>query len=452
MRLFSMPSASKVAAFAAREAIWMAKRLAVFGALSAVIVLGMAWASSAGAQPAPAGGAMNSIVELFNGTVRRFEATLIARASELFLALAGIQMTIATARQVRVGGDVFDIIGVILWEMVVLGLFYFFLINSPEIMRAIIASFAQLGNEASTLAGGSANMSPSDVFNAGINVARAMWNGLTWRDVPLSILLVLAGLVDLWVFAQICAMMIEVMVEGYIAASSCVILMGFGGAVWTRDIAVTQFRYAISIGMKRLMLQILVGLGEAIVLRWAEQLQNNTATPDYLTIATFIGAPLVLLRLVQTLPQRAQDSLTGIHSGSGGGSLMGTGGAAAAAGAAMATTAAGGGAAVAGAFRQSSAAVAAREVEGGRSPAGGAVGRAAAVTGGAIGNLGRSFASDMGQRLAGNYAASHGSTPWRMAQGMNSAAAETRASIADKSGKGGNGSAGSAGNSGGENP
>ena len=29
---------------------------------------------------------MNSIVDLFNGTVRRFEATLIARASELFLA------------------------------------------------------------------------------------------------------------------------------------------------------------------------------------------------------------------------------------------------------------------------------------------------------------------------------------------------------------------------------
>lgn len=433
-------SARSVSSFVLREAIWMGKRLAILGAIAAAVVVVLAYASEAGAQPVPTTGALNSIVDLFDGTVRRFEAALIARATELFLALAGIQMIVAVTRQVRIGGDIYDIIGVVLWEMVVLGTFYWFLVNTPDFMRAVIQSFAQLGNEAVTSAGGSANLSPSDVFNAGISVAKTMWNGLTWRDVPLSILLALAGLVEVWVYAQICAMMIEVMVEGYIAASTCVILMGFGGSVWTRDIAIAQFRYAISVGMKRLMLQILVGLGQVIITGWAEALQRSTATPDYITIATMIGAPLVLLRLVQTLPQRAQDSLTGIHSGQGGGSLARTAGAMAAAGGAAATAAAGGGAAVAGAFRQSSAAVAA-QVASGNGPAGGAVGRAAAITGGAVGNLGRSFASDMGQRLAGNYAASHGSTPWRMAQGMNAAASETRAATAAGSGQQGGGRA-----------
>ena len=383
-------------------------------------------------------GSIDGIVNAFNA-VRGFEATLVSEASRLFLGLALIEFVLVVGRQVIARADVVGILATVLFQVVTLGFFYWVLIHGADISRAIVSSFAQIGSDASQAAGGGRNVSPGDIFNVGLGLVKAVWDAMSIYDPVKSTLLAFAGLIVLYVFAMCAAMLIEVIVESYFVASVGVILLGFGGASYTRHLAVAQLHLAIAVGMKRLVLQVLVGVAEIITRGWAA---NVGADPKWLDIAVMVGVPLVLLRLVTTLPQRAQDMVLGTSSNMGAG-LGAAPRMAAALAAGLAAGAVGGGAAVAGAFKQASAQIAAREEGGqggamsnggGASGAMGAIGRAAQITGMAAQNIGRAAASDVGQRMTGNYAAQHGHSGFRMADAMNARAGALRAATGSNSG------------------
>ena len=50
------------------------------------------------------------------------------------------------------------------------------------------------------------------------------------------------------------------LVESYFVISSGVILMGFGGSQWTNQFAINIIRYAVSVGAKLFMVQLVIGL------------------------------------------------------------------------------------------------------------------------------------------------------------------------------------------------
>lgn len=389
--------------------------------------------AEAQAQGAPGigAGSINGIVNAFNGA-RAFEGTLMSAAKTLFAGLAVIEFTIVVGRQVIGRADVVSILATVLFQVVTLGFFYWLCINGPDISRAISSSFAQVASDASQAAGGSRNLSPGDVFNAGLTLVKTIWEAMSLGSPVKSTLLAIAGLVILWVFATVAGMMIEVIVESFFVASAGIVLLGFGGSSATRNLAIAQLHLAIAVGMKRLVLQLLVGLSEVLIRGWAANVGKD---PDWTAIAVMVGVPLVLLRLVNTLPQRAQDMVLGTHSNMGVGLGHAPQMAAAAAGAAAAG-AVGGGAATAAAFKQASAQIAAREEagsggtvsnNGGGRGALGSIARAAQITGMAAGNMGKAAANDIGQRMIGSYAAQHGHSGFRMAEAMNARAAALRA-------------------------
>ena len=399
-------------------------------ALGALAVLCSLVLLSPEAQAAIGVGAIDGIVSAFDN-VRAFEGALMDHAKTLFWGLAVIEFTIVVGRQVIARADVTGILATVLFQVITIGFFYWLCIHGPDMTRAIINSFAQAASDASVSAGGSRTVSPGDIFKMGINLVKAVWDAMSLGSPVKSTLLAIAGLVVLWVFAKVAAMLLEVIVEGYVAASAATILLGFGGSSFTRNLAIAQFWFAVSVGMKRLVLQILVSLADAIMRGWAANVGKD---PDWVEIAVIVGVPLVLMRLVETLPQRAQDLVTGAYSNMG----VGLGDAprqamAAAAGAVVGT--ASGGAATLAAFRQASAQIAAREEggsggsisnNGGGRGALGSIARAAQVTGMAASNLGKAAASDIGQRMTGNYAAQHGHSGFRMADAMNARAGALR--------------------------
>jgi len=357
--------------------------------------------------------------------VRAFEGALMNQAQLLFAGLALIEFVLVVGKQVIARADAVGILATVLFQVITLGFFYWLCIHGPDISRAITVSFAQVANDASVAAGGSRNLSPGDIFELGLELVKVVWAplGLNIK----SILLIFAGLAILVVFATVAGMMIEVIVESYFTASVGVILLGFGGSSATRNLAVAQLHLAIAVGMKRLVLQLLVGLSEVLMRGWV----GNVGTdPSWIEIAVIVGVPVVLLRLVITLPQRAQDMVLGTYSNMGVGLGRAPQTAAALAGAAV-TGAVGGGVATMAAFKEASAQIAAREAAGSGgtiSNAGGSQGtmgsisRAAQVTGMAASNLGKAAAQDIGQRMTGSYAAQHGHRGFRMADAMNARA------------------------------
>ena len=408
---------------------------AVGALLVAWLLLVVSPAAQAQGAPGMNAGALNGIINAFN-RVRAFEGALMNEAKILFAGLAVIEFVLVVGRQVIGRADTVDILATVLFQVVTLGFFYWLCVNGPDISRAITASFAQVASDASQAAGGTRNISPGDIFNSGLTLVKTVWEAMSIGSPVKSFLLAVAGLVILWVFATVAGMMIEVIVESYFTASAGIVLLGFGGSSATRNLAVAQLHLAIAVGMKRLVLQLLVGLSEALVRDWAADVGTN---PDWTAIAVMVGVPLVLLRLVNTLPQRAQDMILGTHSNMG----LGLGnapriGAALAGGAAA--SAAGGAVATKAAFSEASAQLSAREAAGSGgaiSNAGGgrgvmgSVSRGAQITGMAAGNLGKAAVEDIGQRMRGTYTAQHGVRPFRMAEAMNARADAHRATASN---------------------
>lgn len=402
-------------------------RRPVIALFATVVLLAAAAPASAATGLAAGASALDSIVNAFN-SVHGFAPTILGAAKLLFAGLAVIGFTIAVGRAVMARADLGGILSVVLWQVVTIGFFYWVLINGSAMLSAIVTSFAQLGNQASQAAGGSANMSPGDIFKAGLGIVVAIWDGMRATTPGKDVLLAFAGVIVLIVFAIIAAALIEVIVESMFVSTVGLILLGMGGSSFTRDLAIAQMRLAVAVGMKRLTLQVLVGLAETMIRGWAS---TPASSLDWLTIATMVGAPVVLLRLTQTLPQRAQDMVMGGLSGSPG-SLGATAGAVASGAVGAGAGLVGGGAAVGAAFKQASAAIAAREAAGSGgsiSSSSGSLGRAAEITGSALAGLGRAAAGDIGQRMGGSYAAQHGRMGWRMAATMSQSAANLRAAI-----------------------
>ena len=90
----------------------------------------------------------------------------------------------------------------------------------------------------------------------------------------------------------------------YLVTSAGIILLGFGGAQWTKEYAFAYFRYLFAIAVKLFIIQLLVGLCEGFVMEWLEDIDNEDAQ-----ITIMIGASFVLLSLVKQIPQLAASLL-----------------------------------------------------------------------------------------------------------------------------------------------
>lgn len=407
----------------------MGRRLAIPALLTAAVSLLFARPAFAAAGFSP--GVIDGIINTFNA-VTGFQPTLLTAAEALFGGLFVIEFTLVVGRAVLARADLGGILTVVLMQMITAGFFWWVLVNGAAMIGAIINSFAQLGSTAT-----GTSMHPTDIFNTGLSIVKVMWGGMAATTPGKDILLAFGGIVVLYVFARIAAMIVEVIVESMFTTTVSVVLLGFGGSSYTRQLAVAQLYLAISVGVKRLVLELIVGLAASMVQGWAA---TPASSLDWQTIAAMIGAPIVLFSLAQTLPQRAQDVMAGAYGG-GTGNLLSTAGSVASGAAGAAASVAGGGAAVGAAFRQASATIAAREAagSGGSISSGGAssaIGRAMQVTAGAAKSLGGAAASDIGQRMSGSYAAQHGRMGWRMASSMSQSAANLRAAVAG-SGQGG---------------
>lgn len=373
-------------------------------------------------------GALDQIVAAFQGHGGAWGAALLPYALELFFGLAIIQFGLRVGYAFAQRVELPELLTIIVQEIVTTGFFYWFLLNSAQFLKAIIDSFRQVANSASVAGGGSQNMRPSDIFGAGTNMAHAIWQGMSWDHPLLGFLLVIAGVICAVCFAIVCAMMIEVLIESTLVSYIGVLMMGFGGSSYTREYAIAQIRYAISVGVKLFVMQLLVGISEAIIIGWSHSIASSGTTTDWTTVGVMIGVPIVMLRLVWKLPQVAQDVVNGSIGNTHGGLLSTGAGVAGAAGGAVASIAGAGvagGAALRLAGKQMQQNMQSADGQdgsaggGGNAPAQSRITQAAMMGGYAARNLARAGATDVGKRLTGQPGASYGYRGWRMAADQN---------------------------------
>ena len=260
----------------------------------------------------PTTGALDSIKNIFRDNAANWSVVLQNYAERIFWILAAIDFAWTAISLALSQGQISDFVAITIREILKIGFFLALLQNGLTWGRTIINSMVQAGGAANGAAGGAANISPSDVFDTGYQLCIKIFDTVSVMSPIDSLGLVIGGLVIMACFALISAMMLLIYVQGYVVLNAGVILLGFGGSSFTKDISIKYFQGALSTGAKLFIMILLVGLGQNILTSWMVEV-NITMRQ----ICLFMGASLVLLALVKVVPDMVGDMINGFSWSAG---------------------------------------------------------------------------------------------------------------------------------------
>jgi type IV secretion system protein TrbL len=351
---------------------------------------------------------LDQIVAQFQTRSAGWETTLRSFALGTFGILATVEMVWAAFRLAFRGADMSEWLAEVVNQILFLGFFLALLENSVTWGEAIVNSFRQAASAA-----GGGGIAPSDVFAAGVKIAAMVLNQMSIWHPEASAGLMVAGIVIEVCFALMAACMVLALVESFLIISMGVLFMAFGGARWTKDLAVSTVRYTVSVGAKLFALQLLVSIGTGLIQDWANSFTDVTDA----SLCILIGCSIVMLALVKVLPETMQRIVNGSSMASGSalaGAAAAVGGVVGVAGLGMVGTGKAVGSAVSLASAQLDTADAkTAEANGGNAPQRSRISRAAAMTGYTARNVASSAMADIGRRLSGQHPR-HSLMTWRM--------------------------------------
>jgi type IV secretion system protein TrbL len=285
------------------------------GSRKIIIASGVALVLFAGQVQAAesAGATLDKIVTLYRDNAASWQTMLTNLALSLFWLLAAIEFAFAALRLAFRGADISEWLAEVTNQVLFIGFFLVLLTNSSAWAKAVVDSFRSAANQAAQASGGAANMAPSDIFTIGLQIAGKVGEQTSLFSPAASLGLIVCALVILVCFALITAFLILALVESYIVISAGVLLMGFGGSRWTKDYALKAITYAVSVGAKLFVLQLLVALGQQIFTSLAQNFETSLSD-----IFVVVGASIVMLALTKSIPDMIQALINGVSVSQGG--------------------------------------------------------------------------------------------------------------------------------------
>jgi type IV secretion system protein TrbL len=148
-------------------------------------------------------------------------------------------------------------------------------------------------------------------FITGMKLVKLILDKLSAWSPGNSIALLIAALVVIVCFALISAQVVFIKCEAMIAMMASLILVGFGGSSFLKDYAVNAMRYALSVAFKLFVMQLVLGVGISFIEGF------DTSAAELQDIFVVIGAAVVLLALVKSLPDACSGIINGSHVSSG---------------------------------------------------------------------------------------------------------------------------------------
>ena len=131
--------------------------------------------------------------------------------------------------------------------------------------------------------------------------------------------IVIAGII-LCCFVMITARILVVFCEAYIAMNAAILMLGFGAASFLKEYAINVMRYVVSVAFKLLVMQLLLGVGMAFI----DEL-SSIQNVDFNNLFVLLACVLILLVLIQTIPDTVAGIINGSHIGGGVGLKAATG-------------------------------------------------------------------------------------------------------------------------------
>jgi type IV secretion system protein TrbL len=257
----------------------------------------------------PTNNFLDQMVDIYQSKASAWESVLSNYALRLFWSLAAIEVTWSAIKLALKGADLSEFLAELFNRILYIGFFLTLLMNSSTWSTAIIDSFRQAGSDASVAAGGVGGIAPSNVLDAGWLILKQVVASMTIWNPGDTVLIALAAILILIAFALMTAFLIVALVESYLVISSGILLMGFGGSQWTNQFAINTIRYAVSVGAKLFMVQLVIGLGQSMLQDWTTQMQTGTFSID--DVMMIAAASLVFLAVTKVIPEMVQGLING---------------------------------------------------------------------------------------------------------------------------------------------
>jgi type IV secretion system protein TrbL len=208
-------------------------------------------------------------------------------------------------------------------KFVSIGLFYAILLNSNQWIPAIIKSFMMIGQGASH----QYNLYPSDVMDQGISIAGNIFK--VFHDTGLmsfgisTLVGAFCGLMTLFSFCLIAALLVVTLVESYIVLGAGVLMLGFASNRMSAKFATNSMSYAMGVGAKLFMLYLVLGIGGSLANDWISKFQqlSSIEMSPFLEIA---GGSLVYLFVAWAIPSKAEAIMSGATNATLGGVVAAT--------------------------------------------------------------------------------------------------------------------------------
>jgi type IV secretion system protein TrbL len=229
---------------------------------------------------ANAAGMMDTLVSQVQGASGGWMSRALGYAKTLFFGLAAIEFAWSAIQLTLKKSELSEIMVGTLFKVMSLSFFAMVLIKAPEWIPAIINSFKAAGAGV----GGTSVLSPSAVFDQGLQVAASLMqfsndaapstgsmiiNTLTNSGQGLGKFMlsaIIVGVASVFIilgYGLIAVQLLITLVESYLIIGGGALMLGFSGSRWTHNLSEKYFGYAISIGVKLFTIYLIIGFGDS---------------------------------------------------------------------------------------------------------------------------------------------------------------------------------------------
>src|SRR5208337_1896392 len=272
----------------------------------------------------------SSILDEYKGLQNGWITKLLGAAQRLFFLLAGIEVAWSFTLLAIEKADFQALTAAIVRKIMWIGIFYAILLygvtpGGGGWIPAIMDSFHILGQNASAVG----PLGPSAIVGFGVNMSVDLLSSLKGADFltgfSSSMALVFCAVIIFIAYLAIAIQFVVAMVESYLVIGAGVIFLGFGGSRWTAAYVERYIAYAVSVGMKILVLYLLVGAGMTVSQGWIQVAQNAATSTDPARTGFDLAAAAVMFLCVCWMSPKISSAMLGGVASMSGGDLVGVG-------------------------------------------------------------------------------------------------------------------------------
>lgn len=249
---------------------------------------------------------VSRLVREFYNKTSAWEPTLKRYALVVFRWLVILEVCFLGIKAALNRDQLGDILKQFVMLLLMAGFFMAVITYYKEWSWNLINGLGAIGRELTP--GGYSSESP---FLTGMQLVKLVLDKLSIWSPGNSIALLIAALVIIVCFALISAQVVFIKCEAMISMAAALILVAFGGSSFLKDYAVNAIRYVLAVAFKLFVMQLVLGVGIAFIEGF------STSTAELQDIFVVIGASVVLLALVKSLPDVCAGIINGSHVSSG---------------------------------------------------------------------------------------------------------------------------------------